>query len=182
MAPPIKRRRGDLLRRLVWGGLGLWACVLGVMYLTRTARAAPVPGDRVLKPGVSIRGMDGREVALLPRDSAVAVLAATSECAACRVGVPAYREIAARLKAQGIAFRVIVGSDSAAARQFSLLLPDPGTVTWDPRGKLLRTIGIHAVPTLYVVGRDGRLLRSWSPVPPDPRIAEVVASAPGAAR
>ena len=119
---------------------------------------------------------------MLPRDSAVALLAATSECAACRIGVPTYRKLAVQLKSQGMAFRVIVGSDSIPARQYSRLLPDPGVVTWDPRGKLLRRIGIRAVPTLYVVGRDGRLLRRWSPVPPDPPIAEAIASAPGAAR
>lgn len=129
-----------------------------------------------------VRTMAGGEVSLLPGDSAVALLAATAECAACRVGVPAYRDMAVRLKSQGVAFRVVVGSDSFAARQFSRLLPDPGVVTWDPQGKLLRRIGIRAVPTLYVVGRDGRLLRRWSPIPPDPQIAEVVASAPGAAR
>ncbi len=182
MANPRKRPRGAVFSRLMWGALGLWACALGVMYVTRTARAALAPGDRVAEPGRAVRTMAGGQVPLLPRDSVVAVLAATSECAACRTGIPAYREMAVRLKAQGVAFRVIVGSDSAAARQFSRLLPDPGTVTWDPKGKLLRSMGIHAVPTMYVVGRDGRLLRSWSPVPPDPQIAEAIASAPGAAR
>jgi thiol-disulfide isomerase/thioredoxin len=166
----------------MWGALGAWACALGVMYVTRTARAAIAPGDTVAAPGPVVRTMAGAEVPLLPSDSVVAVLAATSECAACRTGVPAYREIAARLKEQGVAFRVIVGSDSGAARQFGSLLPDPGTVVLDPRGKLLRSIGIQAVPTMYVVGRDGRLLRRWSPVPPDPQIAEAIASVPGAAR
>lgn len=152
------------------------------MYVARTARAVPVAGDVVLESGLTVRTMAGGEIPLLPRDSAVAVLAATAECAACRVGIPGYREMADRLKREGVAFRVVVGSDSSAARQYSRLLPDPGTVTWDPGGKLLRSIGIRAVPTLYLVGRDGRLLRRWSPIPSNPQIAEVIASVPGAAR
>jgi thiol-disulfide isomerase/thioredoxin len=150
--------------------------VLGVLYLSRSARAVPVGGERVLAVDAAGRSVDGGELRLLARDSAVAVLAASSECAACRVGVPAYREIAAKLKAEGVAFRAIVASDSLAARQFSRLLPEPGAVVWDPREDLLRSMGVRGVPSLYVLDREGRLLKAWAPLSGDPRIADVVAA------
>lgn len=177
-----RKRSGRVLRRLLWGGLGLWALALAVFWLTRPATAAPEPGEQVLSAATMGRSVNGGRLALLPRDSAVVVLAATSECAACRVGVPAYREIAARLKEEGVAFRVVVGSDSLPARQFSRLLPDPGAVVWDPRQKLLRSLGIRSVPTLYVVGPSGRLQKRWAPLPSDPRVAELVVDAAHAAR
>ncbi|HEX5727197.1 MAG TPA: hypothetical protein VFX98_17100 [Longimicrobiaceae bacterium] len=166
----------------MWGGLAAWALALGAFYVARPARAAPRPGERVLHAGLTGRSVSGAALALLPRDSVVAVLGATSECAACRVGIPAYREIAARLKEEGIALRVIVGSDSLAARQFSRLLPEPGAVVWDPRQKLFQRIGIRSVPSLLLVGRDGRLLKTWVPLSTDPRVAEEIAGAVAAER
>lgn len=177
-----RKRSERVLRLVVWGGLAVWAISLGAFYVTRSARAAPGVGDQVLEAGLMGRTMEGGEIPLLPHDSVVAVLAATSECAACRVGVPAYREIAARLKAEGVALRVVVGSDSLAARQYSLLLTDPGVVVWDPRKKLFRSMGVRNVPSLYLVGRDGRLLKMWAPTPTGPQAADMIAGEARAGR
>lgn len=177
-----RRRSGRIARLILWGGLGLWALALAVFYVTRPARAAARPGDQVLTAAVTGRAIGGGELALLPRDSVVAVLAATSECAACRVGLPSYRDIAARLRSEGVAFRAIVASDSLAARQFSRLLPDPRATVWDPREELFGRIGVRGVPSLYLVGRDGRLVRAWAPLSPDPRVAEEIAAAARAAK
>jgi hypothetical protein len=183
-APRNKYARA--LRPVLWGTLALWSVALGVFYVTRSARAAPVVGDRDLLEGLSGRTMAGRTLPLMPRDSAVAVLAATAECAACRVGIPNYREIALRLREQGVAFRVIMGSDSVQAAQFAKLIPQADAVLWDPDQKLFRKLGMHVVPTLYLVGRDGRVHRTWSPLPPSPRtpmeIAEEARTASGAGR
>jgi hypothetical protein len=177
-----RKRSGRVARLVLWGGLGLWALALAVFYVTRPARAAARPGDQMLTAAVTGHGVDGGELLLLPRDSVVAVLAATSECDACRVGLPSYRDIAARLRSEGVAFRVIVGSDSLAARQFSRLLPDPGAVVRDGDQTLFRKIGVRMVPSLYLVGRDGRLMQSWEPLRSEAGIAEVIVSAAREAR
>jgi hypothetical protein len=121
-------------------------------------------------------------LSLLPRDSAVAVLTVTSECVACRVGVPAYRDIATRLRSEGVALRVIVGSDSLAVRQFSQLLPEPGMVVWDPEQELFRGMGVRKVPSLHLVGRDGRLRKTWAPLTGSPGIVDSIAAEARAAR
>lgn len=177
-----RKRSGRVVRLVIWGGLGLWALALVVVYFTRPVRAAARTGDQVLTADVTGPRVTGGALALLPRDSVVAVLAATSECAACRLGLPSYRDIAVRLREAGVAFRVIVASDSVAARQFSHLLPDPGAVVWDPREELFRRIGVRGVPSLYLVGRDGRLLRTWAPLSANPRAVEEIAMAARAAR
>ena len=178
-----RRSRADrVFRALLWGGLGAWALGLAAFYLTRAPRPAPRPGQQVLAPEMTGRSVRGGDLPLLPRDSVVAVLAATSECGACRLGLPQYRAIAERLKRDGVAFRVIVGSDSLAARQFSRFLPEPGAAVWDPRQKLLRELGVRSVPTLYLVGRDGRLVKSWVPLDADERMVEVIAGEARAAR
>lgn len=170
-----RKRSTRALRVLLWGGLGAWALWLGIFYVTRNVRRAPRAGEQILTRRLVASNLDGRGIPLLPGDSPVVVLAATSECAACRLGVPRYQEIARRLSAEGVAFRAIVGSDSVAARQFSRLLPEPGSVVWDPEQKLFRSLGMHVVPSLYLVGRDGRLLQSWTPLPSDDRMPEAIA-------
>jgi hypothetical protein len=177
-----QRRPGGALRRILWSGLALWAVALAVVFVARRARSAPAPGDQLLAANAMGRRVDGQALSLLPADSVVAVLAATSECAACRVGVPAYREIASRLRESGVAFRVVVGSDSLAARQFSRLLGEPGAVVMDPGQKLLNGIGVRVVPSLYLVGRDGRLLHSWSPLTSDTATVTSIVGAARAAR
>jgi thiol-disulfide isomerase/thioredoxin len=177
-----RKRRSGVVRLIMWGGLGAWALALGVFYVTRTVQAAPQPGERMLDARKTARSVNGGELPLLARDSMVVVLAATSECAACRTGVPEYRELQTRLKAEGVAFRVIVGSDSLAARQFSRLLPDPGAVTWDPGQKLFRGMGVLHVPSLYLVAADGRLLKGWTPVSGEPFSADAIVAQARAAR
>lgn len=177
-----RKRSGRVFRLVLWGGLGAWALALAVFYVTRPLRAAVKPGEEVVSAGLSGRSTGGARLPILAGDSVVAILAATSECAACRTGVPAYRELVPRLKAQGIAVRVIVGSDSLPAHQFARLLPEPGTVVWDPGQKLFRTIGIRSIPSLFLVGRDGRLLKAWVPLPPDARVADLIAAEAKAAR
>jgi hypothetical protein len=177
-----RKRSGRVVRLVLWGGLGAWALALAVFYFARSGQAAARPGDQVLTAGLTGRRISGGELALLPRDSVVAVLAATSECAACRVGLPSYRDIALRLRSEGVAFRAIVASDSLAARQFARLLPDPRAAVWDPRKELFKRIGVRGVPSLYLVGRDGRLVKTWAPLSPDPRVVEEIARAARAAR
>lgn len=180
--PGPRGRLAGLLRPFVWGGLGAWALWLGFVFITRSARAAPQPGEHLDVAQVTGRTVSGAPVRLLAGDSAVAVLAATAECSACRLGLPAYREIAAVLRSEGVAFRTVVGSDSLATHRFARLLPAPEAVLWDPQQKLLRTLGVGGVPSLYVLDRDGRVLRTWAPLPGDERIAPVVAAEVRAAR
>lgn len=175
-----RKRSGSVVRLVLLGGLGLWALALAVFWFTRPAAAHP--GDQVLTAGLTGRRVAGGQLALLPRDSVVAVLAATSECAACRLGLPSYHDLAVKLRSEGIAFRAIVASDSLAARQFSHLLPDPGAAVWDPRKELFERIGVLGVPSLYLVGPDGRLLKTWAPLSSDPKVAGEIAAAARAAR
>ncbi len=175
-----RKRPGRVVSRVMWTALGAWALALGVFAVVRGSRSLPRPGDTVLRAELAGRAVRGGELALLPRDSAVAVLAATSECAACRGGLPAYHALAERLRDEGVALRVIVGSDSLAAHQFARLLPDPAAVVWDPGQRLFRAVGLRTVPALVLVGSDGRLVRRWAPLPGTPRaVAEVAQAARG---
>jgi hypothetical protein len=160
-AAPIRRRRSRA-RILVWGALGLWAVALAVFFVVRVPTPARA-GQRLATPETTVRRMDGSLFRLIASDSPTVVLAATSECAACRQGVPTYREISDRLRSEGVAFRVLVGSDSLAARQFTFLLSDRSQVGWDPGQKMFRQLGVRSVPSMYLMSRDGRLMKSWVP-------------------
>jgi hypothetical protein len=171
-----RRRASNILRYVLWGALGLWAVGLGAFALTRQVRAAPRPGERMPEAGTTVHSTDGGSLPLLPHDSVVVLLAATSECAVCRTGIPAYREMSDRLTREGVAFRVIVGSELPVARQYSRLLPDPGTVVADPGQKLFRSMGVRVVPSLYLVGRGGLLRRAWAPLTAGPGVVDSIVS------
>lgn len=160
--PPRSRRAGSWFRTIVWGALGMWAVALVVLFVGRSPRTARA-GELLVEPPLEVQRVGGGTVRLIAADSPTVIVAATSECAACRQGIPTYRALSGQLGAHGVAFRVLVGSDSLAARQFTRLLSDPSQVGWDPGQKLFRRLGVRSVPTVYLVAQDGRLLKTWAP-------------------
>jgi thiol-disulfide isomerase/thioredoxin len=93
----------------------------------------------------------GGRVALFAVDSPTAVLVVTAECAKCRIGAAMYADVSKLAAREGFSFRSVVASKPAAARQFSLLLPNPEQVAMDAESSVLRALRVRSVPTLVLV-------------------------------
>jgi len=147
---------------LTLAGYALW------VVLVRTSPSQLIPRGTHVRLGSAPLAEGGGRISLLPRDSAVAVLVTTAECAAGRAATPALRRLAAELERAGVAFRVVVKSRPVAARQYSRLYPRPDFVLRDQAGKALGPLNTTVVPSLFVVDRNGMLVGRYAPL----RLAE----------
>jgi len=101
--------------------------------------AAPMP-----KPG-----LDGR---------VVLVDFWASWCAPCRKSFPALDALQKRYGEQGLTVvGVNVDTDRGEADRFLAAVPVTFAIVYDAEGKMPEQYGVKAMPSSYVVGRDGKL-------------------------
>lgn len=105
-----------------------------------------------------------RQLPLMPRDSGVAILVTTAECGQGRMGIAAFRQLEHRLRASGIAFRVVVKSAPAPSRQYARLFLHPEAVIGDPEGEALGPLDTRVVPSLVVLNRAGVVVSLHAPL------------------
>ena len=81
-----------------------------------------------------------------------------SWCAPCRKSFPALDALSKRYAAQGLSIVGInVDTERAEADRFIAAVPVSFALVFDPDGKMPTAFGVKAMPSSYVVGRDGKL-------------------------
>jgi|WetSurMetagenome_2_1015567.scaffolds.fasta_scaffold267597_1 cytochrome c biogenesis protein CcmG, thiol:disulfide interchange protein DsbE len=120
--------------------------------------AAPLaPGDAV--PSVEWSSPDGARLALASlKGDVVLVDFWASWCGPCAASFPALEELFQSYRGRG--FEVVaVGLDEKRrdADRFLSDKPHAMTVVFDPEGASAKAFGVQAMPSSYLIGRDGRV-------------------------
>lgn len=133
----------------------LAASVLG---LGLSAEAQVKAGDPF--PPLALAQSAAPNSARLPETEGKVVLVDfwASWCAPCKASFPAYARLHADYAARGLLIvAVSVDDDAAAYASFAKKLAPPFWVLRDETKKLVRMVKVPAMPTSYLVGRDGKV-------------------------
>ncbi|MFA5057311.1 MAG: TlpA disulfide reductase family protein [Opitutaceae bacterium] len=144
---PRRRRRGSI-------GLRIAVLLAGLLAGT-AARANLQPGDSF--PSLVAAGLAG---APPPATAGKVVLVDfwASWCAPCRMSFPAYAKLQADYRAHGlIVVAVSVDENPAAYEAFVKRLNPSFVVMRDQAQRLVHQVKVPAMPTCYLLGRDGRV-------------------------
>jgi len=123
------------------------------------ARAEIKVGDRfpdVAPAGLVVLGSEGK----LPELSGQVVLVDfwASWCAPCKASFPAMGRLYADFRARGLVILAVSVDDrQAAAAGFWKKMAAPFVGAHDAAGKLVSEVNVPAMPTSYLIGRDGRV-------------------------
>ena len=127
----------------------------GVGLLAVTARADVKVGDSF--PSLPAAGLTG---GALPDTAGRVVLVDfwASWCAPCKASFPAYAKLQADYAARGLVIvAVSVDEDPAAYAAFVKRMHPPFATLHDHTQQLVRQVQVPAMPTCYLIGRDGRV-------------------------
>lgn len=120
-----------------------------------TARAEIKVGDTF--PALASAGLVGGEVPDT-KDKIMVVDFWASWCAPCKAAFPALGQIHADYAARGIVLvGVSVDEKPAAYADFVKKMTPPFLTLHDMSQKLVRTVAVPAMPTTYLIGRDGKV-------------------------
>ena len=145
-ADPRARRR----RAAAWLGAFALACACPAVAPAAVALGAPFPK---LAPSDLTGGA-------LPATSGKVVLVDfwASWCAPCKASFPAYAKLFADYAARGLVIvAVSVDENTAAYAAFVQRFRPPFAALHDRQQLLVRAVNVPAMPTCYLVGRDGRV-------------------------
>lgn len=122
---------------------------------TRPARAL-AGGDAA--PPLELEGPGGPVSLAALRGRVVYLDFWASWCPPCRQSFPWMDEQLARHGAAGlVVVAVNLDRQRAAAEQFLRAVPSRATIAFDPAGDTPRRFGARAMPSSFVIGRDGRV-------------------------
>ncbi len=86
-----------------------------------------------------------------------------SWCGPCQLSFPWMRDLYDRYAKQGLVVVAIdLDKDRSAADAFLGRHPSPFLVAFDPGGKTAQAFDVSAMPSSYLIGPDGTILRSLS--------------------
>lgn len=119
--------------------------VASAFYLSFQMASASVEATRIVST------TNGGSLRLFSAAQPTAVLIVTAECAKCRIGTVAYRDLWRIAEAEGFAFRAVVASGPVAARQFAFLLPNADEVALDADSSILHGLRVSVVPSVVLV-------------------------------
>ncbi|MBN1513284.1 MAG: redoxin family protein [Phycisphaerae bacterium] len=138
-----------------------------------TVTLVPTPGPQAgdLFPALTVSGLNGRSFDFMTlRDHVVVIDAWASWCAPCRVQLPALKTLYERYGKSGrVHFLGINADDSAdAARahvsQLAIPWPQIHAPGWGDRNKVFKELGISALPSYWILSRDGHVLGRDVPI------------------
>lgn len=111
-------------------------------------------GDRF--PALTTAGLDGTLPATGGRVMLVDFWA--SWCAPCKASFPAYAKLQADYGTRGLVIvAVSIDESPAAYERFVKELHPPFITVLDKTQKLVRQVNVPAMPTCYLIGRDGKV-------------------------
>jgi thiol-disulfide isomerase/thioredoxin len=129
--------------------------LLAAVLLFATARAEIKVGDTF--PVLASAGLVGGEVPDT-KDKILIVDFWASWCAPCKAAFPALAKINADYAARGVILvGVSVDEKAAAYAAFVKKMAPPFLTLHDVAQKLVRTVAVPAMPTTYLIGRDGKV-------------------------
>jgi cytochrome c biogenesis protein CcmG/thiol:disulfide interchange protein DsbE len=110
-------------------------------------------------PAFALPRADGSTLALDSlRGRVVLVDFWASWCAPCRKSFPALDALGKRYEAQGLSIvGVNVDTERAEADRFLAAVPVGFAIVFDADGKTPEAFGVKAMPSSYVIGRDGKV-------------------------
>ncbi len=129
--------------------------LLALLLVVPPPGAALDPGSPL--PAVTLPGRDGEPVALgALRGKVLLVDFWASWCAPCRESFPWFAQLHEELASRGLQVVAIsLDQDRAEAERFLTTFPAPFTLLFDPDAKTGPLFALPAMPTSFVVGRDG---------------------------
>ena len=129
------------------------AILLALLLLTAAKRRDAVAPDFALPT-------TGGQVALSElRGKVVYVDFWASWCAPCRQSFPWMKSLSERFADRGlVVVAVNLDKDRAAAADFLARYPVPFAVAFDPSGKTAAAFHVQAMPSSFIVGRDGTIV------------------------
>lgn len=163
-------------RAVVWGLCALVAVVASpasgrsdaAELLRALDLAAYPPGE--MPPGFSARSSDGRALSLAGLRGKVILLTFWATwCTPCRQEMPLFERLHRGLAKEGLdVVGVNVGEDRGAVGEYQRALRLTFPLVMDPGGVIRASYGVIALPTTFLVARDGRAVaraigpRDWS--------------------
>jgi len=151
-------------KTMMWFGLASWALLLIIVNLNVRTPSTWLTGSPA--PFLDIRPLltvEGEERGLLAGDSTIAILVLTAECPICQLDAPSYHHIEESIRSSNAAFRVLIASNGAAARQLGALMSVRSPVLVDSMATHASALGVSKIPSFYVFGSGGNLIHSYSP-------------------
>ncbi len=131
-------------------------CVLLVAAIAFGVRGAAETKVGDLFPDLAAASLEGT----LPDTAGKVVLVDfwASWCAPCKASFPAYARLHAAYRERGlVVVAVSVDEEEPAYAAFVRRMAPPFAVVRDREQKLVRTVMVPAMPTSFLVGRDGRV-------------------------
>jgi cytochrome c biogenesis protein CcmG, thiol:disulfide interchange protein DsbE len=126
---------------------------LGVF--TSQAQAVAI-GDAA--PALALEGLAGPVNLAALRGRVVLLDFWASWCPPCRQSFPWMDQMLARHGAAGLSVVAVnLDRQRAAAEQFLRAVPSRASIAFDPAGDTPRRFGAKAMPSSFIVGRDGRI-------------------------
>lgn len=128
---------------------------LALLAAHHPARAL-APGDAA--PTLELEGLAGRVSLAALKGRVVYLDFWASWCPPCRQSFPWMDAQLARHGAAGlVVVAVNLDRQRAAAEQFLRAVPSRATIAFDPAGDTPKRFGARAMPSSFVIGRDGRI-------------------------
>jgi len=122
------------------------------------AEARPVPA-----PGFTLPTQSGTVCLDSLRGRVVFVDFWASWCGPCQKSFPWLATMHDRYSAKGLAVVAVnLDKDRGLANAFLKKYRAPFTVAFDPSGKTAKAFGVWGMPSSFLLGRDGTIVRSYS--------------------
>jgi peroxiredoxin len=143
--------------------------------------AAEPPSELVGKPAPSftLKGVKGSTVSLASYKGKVVLLDFWATwCGPCRIEMPRIEKLYQEFKAKGlVVFGVNYAQDPATVRDFLTKNPYTIPILLDPTGDVGQRYAASAIPTMVVIGRDGRVSAYFQGVRDDEVLRAALAKA-----
>lgn len=151
------------LRFLIAAGVGLFAAPWAPTGQAATSGAHPTPA-----PQIETRAHDGRLVRLADFKGKVVLLDFwASWCGPCKTSFPVLDTLYRDLHPRGLeVLAVNVDERPGDAEEFLRARPHQMLVTFDPKGRAPEAFGVDAMPSSYLIDRQGRIRFTHIGFPP----------------